>query len=253
MFLKFWTDLQNHRLSPRATGKISDATGLPRGGSRSLLPHDQNQISRCHGLAPWSFHDHCYLTTKPDFEMPRACPVELHDHRYLTTKPDFEMPRACPVELSRSPLPHDQNRISRCHGLAPWSFHDHRYLTIKTDFEMPRACPVELSRSPLPHDQNRFRDATGLPRGAFTITATSRSKQISRCHGLAPWSFTITATSRSKQISRCHGLAPWSFHARSYIAENVNLQRDKPVASKRGFLSWRVADIHGTRPWHPNR
>ena len=88
LFLKFWTDLQIHRLQirvrpdqmprayphddvtelalmkmPRAlpmkmprTLPHEDATGLPRGTSRSLLTPDQPKKPRCHGLAPWSAH-----------------------------------------------------------------------------------------------------------------------------------------------------------------------------------------------------
>ena len=54
-----------------------------------------------------------------------------------------KMPRACPVEFSCWLLTKSKTKVSRCHGLAPWSF-------------MLVAKQNQKPKSP---------DATGLPRG----------------------------------------------------------------------------------------
>ena len=67
-------------------------------------------------------------------EMPRACPVVV-----------LEIPRACPVKMLRT---------------SPWSFKDATGLS------------RGVSRSLLPRrSKNLIPDATGLPRGVFTIAA----------------------------------------------------------------------------------
>src|SRR4030095_6409196 len=80
---------------------LQDATGLPRGGSRSLLILRLAPNSRCHGLAPWSLT----LAANP-------APGPL-------TPDATGLPRGA----SRSLLQDTTTRFSsRCHGLAPWSF-----------------------------------------------------------------------------------------------------------------------------------
>src|SRR5215510_15107494 len=68
---------------PTATGfqNLQDATGLPRGvftfdaTNRDRIP----KFTRCHGLAPWSFHVGRYQPRQDSkiYKMPRACPVEF--------------------------------------------------------------------------------------------------------------------------------------------------------------------------------
>ena len=55
----------------------ADATGSPRGVSRSFLPKTRLNNS----------------------QMPRARPVEYHARSYAGATGRFQMPRACPVEL----------------------------------------------------------------------------------------------------------------------------------------------------------
>jgi alpha-glucosidase len=73
-----------------------------------------------------------------------------------------------------------------------------------------------------------------------------------RCHGLVPWSLTISANKRKLKTLDATGLPRGVSRLGLYSCEREP-PRDKPVASRRNFLSWRVADIvrlHGASPWH---
>ena len=59
-----------------------DATGLPRGDSRSLLQKPELLAQRCHGLAPWRFTLAATKARVVGLKMPRACPVEIHARCY---------------------------------------------------------------------------------------------------------------------------------------------------------------------------
>jgi hypothetical protein len=52
---------------------------------------------RCRGLVPWSF-TLVATNEQPDFQTPRACPVELHARRYGSH--ERETPRDKPVASS---------------------------------------------------------------------------------------------------------------------------------------------------------
>jgi hypothetical protein len=76
----------------------TDATGLPRGASRSLLPREPQRKVGCHGLVPWCLTLVATTGTAARVPMPRACPVEPHVRFY--TRPvaaPVRMPRASPV------------------------------------------------------------------------------------------------------------------------------------------------------------
>jgi hypothetical protein len=56
---------------------------------------------RCHGLVPWSL-TLAATNGQPDFQMPRACPVEFHARCYNSCQ--RETPRDKPVASSREPV-----------------------------------------------------------------------------------------------------------------------------------------------------
>ena len=91
------------------------------------------------------------------------------------------------------------------------------------------------------------RDATGLPRGGSRWLLHKAEFWDQGCHRLAPWRFTLAANRRIAvptklaAIVNLHGPSPWHLARRNAIvvANIVNLQRDKPVASSefsQGFL-----------------
>ncbi len=100
-------------------------------------------------------------------------------------------------------------------------------------------CASDFRASTLAATVKTPRMPTGLSRWRFTIAATKICKRLARCHGLAPWRLTCllawpqgySAISCERETSRGKPRGILGPPSRPYVAGNVNLQRDKPVAS----------------------
>src|SRR6266404_1382342 len=101
---------------------LLDATGLPRGVSRSPLQRKPHNSLRCHGLAPWSFTLAATRKATQLSKMPRPCAVESHARAYKERHTTLQDATNLRRGVSRSRLQGKPHNSLRCHGLAPWSF-----------------------------------------------------------------------------------------------------------------------------------
>src|SRR5882672_7111960 len=123
--------------------RFADATALRRGGSRSQLQKNVQEICGCHGLAPWRLTLAATKERSGDLRMPRPCAVEAHARSYKRTF----------------------REICGCHGLAPWRLTLAATKERSGDLRMPRPCAVEAHARGYKKTFRRFADATALRRG----------------------------------------------------------------------------------------
>jgi len=104
------------------------------------------------------------------------------------------------------------SRLSRCHGLVPWSFTLVATDSTQRKSSMPRACPVESHAGRYRQHATQIIDATGLSRGVSRWSLQTARNANHRCHGLVPWRFTIDRYTASNV--RLHGTSPWHLETR---------------------------------------
>src|SRR6266850_284639 len=131
----------------RTFRRFADATALRRGGSRSQLQQNVQEICGCHGLAPWRL---TLAATKERSER-------------------FADATALRRGGPRSQLQKNVQEICGCHGLAPWRLTLAATKKRSGDLRMPRPCAVEAHARSYKRTFRRFADATALRRGGSRL------------------------------------------------------------------------------------
>jgi len=128
----------------------TDATGLPRGESRSRLQRKVSSVCGCHGPVPWRLTLAATKKGQQRLRMPRPCAVETHARGNKERSAAFADATALCRGESRSRLQRKVSSVCGCHGLAPWRLtliaEAQTLVTKSHKRESPRGKPVASGR-----------------------------------------------------------------------------------------------------------